>query len=256
MVKIWDVTLPELTGEEKRRAYVYVPDIAWSDAHLRFPVLYMFDGHNLFNDSEASYGKSWGMLKYLTQTATPLIVAAIECNHHPEDDPCGGRLSEYSPFDFSYAGAGDIKGRGKQTMDYYTHVFKPMIDREFPTLPDREHTFLSGSSMGGLMTVYGLMAYNEVFGRGAALSPALHFSYPQIKEMIRSANLAPTVLYMDVGSTEIADLQIRRCCAQAVGDLIEKGVWLDCRIIPNGEHFEATWEKQIPIFMKTLFYDL
>ena len=92
------ITIPALTGEEERRSFVYVPDAAYADAGRRFPVLYMFDGQNLFADAEATYGKSWGLLDYLTGNSVPLIVAAAECNHHAETDPCGGRLSEYSPF--------------------------------------------------------------------------------------------------------------------------------------------------------------
>lgn len=47
MLDIFDVTLQKLTLDQPRRAYVYVPDLAAEDPALRFPVLYMFDGHNL-----------------------------------------------------------------------------------------------------------------------------------------------------------------------------------------------------------------
>ena len=143
MYKEWNITIPALTGEEERKAYVYVPDGAFADAGRRYPVLYMFDGQNLFADADASYGKSWGMLDYLTKNAVPLIVAALECSHHSEDDECGGRLSEYSPFDFDDPHWGSIRGRGDITMDYIVGQFKPWIDDHFPTLPDREHTFIA-----------------------------------------------------------------------------------------------------------------
>ena len=38
--------------------------------------------------------------------------------------------------------------------------------------------------------------------------------------------------------------------------LLERGVLLDSRIVPGGEHCEASWERQIPFFMDTLFYGL
>ena len=191
MYQQWQVNLPALTGDEPRNAYVYVPDGAKADPARRYPVLYMFDGQNLFCDADASYGKCWGMLEYLTANNVPLIVAAIECNHHAEEEPCGGRLSEYSPFDFEDGDWGDIKGRGRLTMEYFVNVFKPYIDDHYPTLPDREHTFISGSSMGGLMTLYALLCYNPVFSRGAALSPSLAFSPDAVKEMIRRLTGAP-----------------------------------------------------------------
>ena len=256
MYKEWYVTLPALTGEEERKAYVYVPDSACTDDARRYPVLYMFDGQNLFRDADASYGKSWGLLEYLTAHNIPLIVAAIECNHHSEHSPCGGRLSEYSPFDFSDPHWGDIRGRGKLTMDYFVHVFKPYIDAHYPTKPDREHTFISGSSMGGLMTLYALMEYNHVFGRGAALSPSLAFSPDGVKRMIRESDIRRTVLYMDNGSREMRRQRAKDIYGDVTALLIKKGVMLQSRVIPGGFHSEASWERQIPFFMDTLFYDL
>ena len=88
MIKFWDVTIPELTGDEERKAYIYVPDSYQRDETKRYPVLYMFDGHNVFFDSHATYGKCWGMKEYLEETETELIVAAVECNHSPDN----GRL--------------------------------------------------------------------------------------------------------------------------------------------------------------------
>ena len=54
MIESWNLTIPELTGNEPRRAYVYLPD-AWDEDHdQRYPVLYMFDGHNVFFDDATS----------------------------------------------------------------------------------------------------------------------------------------------------------------------------------------------------------
>ena len=114
MLETWDITIPALTGEEPRKAYVYVPDLCKEDGELRLPVLYMFDGHNLFFDEEATYGKSWGLLDYMEQTQTPLIIAAVECNHSPDH----GRLKEYCPWSCEMPGVGKLVGKGKTTMDW------------------------------------------------------------------------------------------------------------------------------------------
>ncbi|MBR0137705.1 MAG: alpha/beta hydrolase [Erysipelotrichaceae bacterium] len=253
MLDRWEITIPQLTGKEKRYAYCYVPD--WAQEEDRFPVLYMFDGHNLFSDEEATYGKSWGMLEFLEDNEFPLIVAAIECNHHPETDECGGRLSEYSPFDFKNRWWGEVKGRGKITMDYFVDEFKPYIDENYPTLPEREYTFIAGSSMGGLMTLYALMEYNHIFSRGAALSPAIGFCAKEVFDMIDKAKIGETVLYMDAGERELRK-NSRKWFAKAAAKLINKGVLVESRIIPDGYHSEASWEKQIPFFLDTLFYNL
>ena len=161
MIQKWNVTIPELTGDEPRGVYLYLPRSYDWEPDCHYPVLYMFDGHNVFFDSDATYGKSWGLGEYLDACQTPLIVAAVECNHHPDN----GRLSEYSPYTFYEPDLGHVQGRGKPTMDWFVHTFKPSIDRRFRTLPGRRHTFIAGSSMGGLMSLYALLEYNHVFSR-------------------------------------------------------------------------------------------
>nr|MDE7379563.1 alpha/beta hydrolase [Clostridia bacterium] len=161
------IKIPALTGERERHSYVYLPVGYTQNTDVSYPVLYMFDGHNLFSDDEATFGKCWGLADYLDRTQTPLIVAAVECNH--EGDM---RLSEYSPVSFYYHGK-RITGRGKKYMDWLTGEFKPFIDQNFRTLSDRNNTYIAGSSMGGLMTLFALAKYGNVFSRGAALSPSL-----------------------------------------------------------------------------------
>lgn len=74
----------------ERTLHIYIPDdLAPGE---RVPVLYMFDGHNLFYDSDATYGKSWGMKKYLDKHHTRLMVVGLECNHEG-----WSRLDEFSP---------------------------------------------------------------------------------------------------------------------------------------------------------------
>ena len=67
MIDSWNITIPELTGDEPRRAYIYLPDSWEMDPDLRYPVLYMFDGHNVFFDEDATYGKSWGWASIWTR---------------------------------------------------------------------------------------------------------------------------------------------------------------------------------------------
>lgn len=245
------VSLPRMPDSKPRRAYTYLPD---GELDQRYPVLYMFDGHNVFYDEDATYGKSWGMLEYMEQTQTPLIIAAVECSHRPDH----GRLSEYAPFTFDSPECGHIIGRGRATMQWMTRFFKPMIDRTFPTLPDRAHTFIAGNSMGGLMSLYALTAYNSVFSRAAALSPSLWTAPEQLIKLVRTARIVPnTTLYMDYGSEELSNhANTRRDFGRIAMQLMQRGVAVNSRIVPGGTHCEACWERQIPFFMQTLLYDL
>lgn len=253
MIEYWNITIPELTGEAERRAYIYLPDVLEADPERRFPVLYMFDGHNVFFDEHATYGKSWGMADYLDSHEVPLIVAAVECSHAPDN----GRLSEYSPWSFQDRDLGRISGRGRTTMEWWVNEFKPFIDENFPTLPDRETTFIAGSSMGGLMSLYALLEYNHVFSRAAALSPSLWCAPGQVGELIGRARLRrDTVLYMDYGSRELANhRRMLQQFSRTAEQLLNRRVLLDCRIVPGGTHCEASWERQIPFFLNTLLYE-
>ena len=252
MVEKRNVTIPELTGDAERLVYTYLPESYRYDTAKRYPVLYMFDGHNIFFDSDATYGKCWGMKEYMDYTQTQLIIVAVECNHSPDN----GRLREYSPFDFTDKKLGTFKGLGRLTMDWIVGSLKPDIDSRYRTLADRGHTFIGGSSMGGLMSLYAVMEYNHVFSRAAALSPSIWTNRAKIDQMIEQARLEPdTVVYMDYGSNEINfHPTMRRQFRKTANLLLKRNVYLTCRIVPDGDHCEACWEQQIPFFMNTLMY--
>lgn len=252
MVIKWKVTYPAYTGKEKRNAYVYLPAEARRHPERRYPVMYMFDGHNVFFDYDATYGKCWGMKEYMDKTKTPMIIAAIECNHSPN----GGRLSEYSPFTFKNSTLGSVIGRGDETMDWLINVFKPEVDRRFPTLTDRENTYIAGSSMGGLMSLYAVLKYNRIFSKAAALSPSVWVATKQLEAMIVGTNIDPdTVVYMDYGAVELGNHKNMAGCLCKVAELLfTKQIDLTFRTVPGGTHSEASWERQIPFFMNTLLY--
>ena len=252
MVKMWKVRIPELAGREKRRAYVYLPTMYKAQPRRRFPVLYMFDGHNVFFDEHATFGKSWGLAEYLDFMDVPLIVAAVECSSRPDNS----RLSEYSPFDFSDPEVGDIRGRGEATMHWLINDFKMKIDRRFRTIPWREQTFIGGSSMGGLMSLYAVSRYNHIFSRAAALSPHIWAGKHQLIGLLRHAPMAhDTVVYMDWGSAEV-DRSMARDQREVADALFDRKIALTARVVPGGDHSEASWERQAPFFIETLMYGL
>ena len=254
MIEKWNITIPELTGDTQRGVYVYLPESLKYDSGRRCPVLYMFDGHNVFFDSDATYGKSWGMKEYMDYTQTQVIIAAVECSHSPDH----GRLKEYSPYTFSDPDCGAICGCGRITMEWMTKTFKPLIDSRYPTLPDRKNTYIAGSSMGGLMSLYAVLEYNHVYSRAAALSPSLWTSPSQFDRLIRQAHIADdTVIYMDYGSQEFkSGRNMERIFNRTVEQLLNRRIYLTSRIVPEGRHCEASWEKQPPFMMHTLTYKI
>jgi len=249
MVHQWKLAIPQLTGTKKRRAYIYLPESYKKDPEHRYPVMYMFDGHNVFFDSHATYGKSWGMSSYMRRSKKQLIIVAVECNHEGN-----GRLEEYSPFTHSGSSLGTIRGRGKTYMEWLVHTLKPFIDANYRTLPDRTNTLICGSSMGGLMALYGVTAYNHVFQRAACLSPSLWVSPQKVMDMAAKAKIRQdTCIYMDYGSEELPNHDpSQKVLTDMMQLLLQKRVDLTFRIVPGGTHCEASWERQIPIFMECL----
>ena len=170
---------------KNRPLHIYLPD-DYLRSMDRYPVMYFFDGHNLFRDCDATYGKSWGLKDFLDHWDRKIILVGIECGHEGEE-----RLSEYLP---DPAAASSHFARfypmGHSTMEWIANEVKPMIDRDYRTLPDREFTGIGGSSMGGLMALYAGAQYNHVFSKAACVSSAIGFCVrPLLKCQIGRAHV-------------------------------------------------------------------
>ena len=247
MIQTFDLTIPELSGVELRRAYVWLPDAYDGDPDARFPVLYMFDGQNVFFDEDASFGTSWRMYDYLNAGQPDVIVAAVSCSQT-------GRMAEYSPFSHENGDAGHVNARGRSTMEWLLGEFKPSIDAQYRTLPDRDNTLIAGSSMGGLMSLYAALDYNGAFSRAACLSPSLWVHPRKSLRMIERARIAPdTCIYFDYGTQEMGNhpKNTEVLCA-ACSALLHKGVDLTFRLVPGGTHSEESWAQRVPVMKKCL----
>lgn len=245
----WNVTIPKLSGTQPRRAFVWLPDDYDTDPLKQYPVLYMFDGHNIFRDEYATFGKSWGMEAYLEETGKDLIVVAVECNHQGN-----ARLQEYAPVSYKNKDHGSVTGKAPIYMNWLVNQLKPYVDQTFRTMPDREHTSLAGSSMGGLIALYGISAYNHIFRQAACLSPSLWVAPAKLAAMVAKATYSPdTAIFLSYGQKEMANHSANPWIISAVAqELYAKGVNLTLRIIRDGYHCEAAWEQEVPIFMDCL----
>jgi enterochelin esterase-like enzyme len=220
--------------------------------------MYFFDGHNLFCNEDATYGKSWGLKEFLQGWNKDLIVVGIECGHDGYE-----RLSEYLPYP-AQGWFGGFDPRGRETMDWIVGEVKPYIDREFRTIPFRECTAIGGSSMGGIMSLYAAVHYNRWFSKAACVSSAMGFCMGPLMRDIRRSHIEPgTRFYLSWGTKEAygnknPEIDDRhsmtyRWNTRAAGALKAKGasIALYCQV--GGEHCEADWEKQNPIFMNYLW---
>lgn len=242
------ISIPELGDELFRKLYIYLPD-SYEITERKYPVLYMFDGHNVFFNQDATFGKSWGMSEYLQKYKKEIIVVAVAANSVGN---C--RLVEYSPVDFLLSPLEKIVGRGEAYMHWMVNTLKPYIDMNYRTLSERNHTAVCGSSMGGLMSAYAVSAYNDIFSKAACLSPSFWTNPSEIKNLLGKKELtSDTRIYMDYGSEELNNHKESKTILNEILTLVQsKGANASFRIVPGGIHCEASWEKQIPIFMEYL----
>ncbi|MDB4949538.1 MAG: putative hydrolase of the alpha/beta superfamily [Gemmatimonadetes bacterium] len=227
---------PELGNA--RDVLVYLPPSYATDADRRYPVLYMHDGQNLF-DRATSFSGEWEVDKTLEDASAEgleTIVVGI-ANAGPE------RLDEYSPFvDAEHGG-----GRGDAYLDFVVHTLKPIIDRNFRTLPERGSTGIAGSSMGGLITLYAFFRNAETFGFAGVMSPALWFADRAIYAYVQAAPFVPGRIYVDVGTREgreeLADVRRLRDILIAKG--YRKGRDFLYVVEMGGTHSEAAWARRL-----------
>ncbi|MFL5801586.1 MAG: alpha/beta hydrolase-fold protein [Roseiflexaceae bacterium] len=216
-----------------RDILVYLPP-GYDRGKARYPVLYMHDGQNLFGQA-TSFGCEWQVdetMEELSRAGYPAIVVGI-----PNCGPA--RLAEYSPFPDDQHGG----GRGEDYLTFLVETLKPQLDQTFRTLPDRLHTGMMGSSMGGLISLYAFFRYPEIFGFVGVMSPSLWFADWAIFPFVQAASFAPGTIYLDIGRLEGANelVDFRRICAVLIDKGYRPGSDILCVEEPTAEHCEPAW---------------
>ena len=242
--------------DKKRTLHIRLPD-SYFESEESYPVMYFFDGHNLFSDADATYGKSWGLTEFLESWPKQIIVVGIECGHEGNE-----RLSEYLPYP-AVGRFGEFEPMGEATMEWIVNTIKPVIDRQYRTIPFRECTAIGGSSMGGIMSLFAAARYNRWFSKAACVSTAMGFCMEPLLEELRMLPVSPdTRVYLSWGTREARREHHDRADRssptyrnnKAVADLLRSrraAVMLDCQV--GGGHCEADWEKLVPTFMDFLW---
>lgn len=232
--RISAVYSPQLDNE--RDLLVSLP-AKYETRECRYPVIYMHDGQNLF-DPAMSFAGSWNVdvtMAVLGLGGLEAIVVGIP-NMGPE------RLAEYSPFEHPEVGT----RRGDLYLEFLIDTVKPLIDAQYLTLPDRDHTGIVGSSMGGLISLYAFFRHAEAFGFAGVLSPSLWLTESATFAFVEKAVFSPGRLYLDVGTREGAR---HVASARRMRDLLEaKGYRLGYDLMwveeEMGRHHEAAWARR------------
>lgn len=228
----------EMQGEgiRPRNVLVWLPPGYEENRDLRYPVLYMQDGQNVFDPGTSFIGVSWqanevaGRLMREGRIRDTVIVAV----YNTED-----REEEY----------GDT-AKGRSYMRFIVHGLKPFIDRNYRTIADRDATSVMGSSMGGVISFLMAWNYPDIFARAACLSPAFVHGRNDIVPVVRDFEGArkPIRLYIDNG-TEGLDRELQRGCEEMLAALAEKGftpgqdlAWFKD---DGGDHSETSWSRRL-----------
>ncbi len=241
-----------------RRLHILLPE-GYDGSGERYPVMYFFDGHNLFSDGDATYGKSWGLADYISGWDKRLIIVGAECSHEGND-----RLSEYLPYRPRVGWLSDTEAAGEATMRWLMEEVKPYVDASFRTMPFRECTGIGGSSMGGIMALYAAVHWNRLISKAACVSPALGPCANQLWREMNETVLSPdTRVFLSWGTQEargVADVwqedrhsgTYRRILATA-RKFRNQGAAAKMYCQIGGRHCEADWERQLPLFMPFLW---
>ena len=232
-----------------RRVFIHLPD-DWQTSGKKYPVIYMFDGHNLFFDETATFGTCWGLKAYYDAHPN-YIVVGVECNHEGNK-----RLEEYCPYDSDWFDG--IHGTGKVYLDWLCGEFKAYVDKTWPTLPDRSHTAIAGSSMGGLMSLYAAVAHNDVFSKAGCLSPSVRLCMNPLMADLKKAKLRGyTNIFFSWGEKESKGqhglAQYTDNALQVTRALQKAGAAVYPYLQMGGSHCEASWALQVPLYMNVLF---
>ncbi|HFK5570798.1 alpha/beta hydrolase [Elizabethkingia meningoseptica] len=186
--------IPQLNTS--RRVWVYLPP-DYKSSGKKYPVIYMHDGQNLFDDA-TSFSGEWGIDETLNQLWNEHQFSAIVVG---VDNGGDKRLDEYSPWKNEHYQKG---GEGDLYLDFLATTLKPYIDKHYRSLPQPKNTALIGSSMGGLISFYGGLKYPDIFGRIGVFSPAFWFVSDDLQTFITAhhKNLKQSKFYFLAGKQE------------------------------------------------------
>jgi predicted alpha/beta superfamily hydrolase len=241
----------EILGND-RDITIYLPP-GYSDRDdVRYPVLYMHDGQNLFEPERAFIpGQHWRVAEATDETiggrtARPMIIVGI-------DNTGSSRIDEYTPtHDAARHGGGKADDYGRMIIE----ELKPIIDAKYRTLIDVSNTALGGSSLGGLATLHLGLTHPDVFGHLAVMSPSVWWDNRAVlAEVERFRAPKRPRIWLDMGGREgvegLNDARLLR-------DKLRTHGWRDGEDFNyfedrRADHSERAWAKRAPAVLEFLF---
>lgn len=227
-VTTFTISAPQL--DTIKTIWVYLPK-NYQNSEKSYPVIYMHDAQNLFDD-KASYVGEWQIDEYLDTLKThESIIVGIE--HGNEK-----RIAELTPYTHEKYGG----GKGDAYLTFIKNTLKPHIDDTYRTKTDAKHTTIFGASLGGLISFYGAIKYPETFGKAGVFSASFWFS-EKIYELVKTTKISETSKFYFLIGSEEGDSMVPDQ-KRMVKLLKSKGVkaeQIENHIIEGGKHNEKLW---------------
>jgi predicted alpha/beta superfamily hydrolase len=232
-----------LRGVLDRDLFAYLPP-SHGQARIGFPVVYMHDGQNLFDEATSNTGE-WRVdetMQELAREGLEAIVVGI---------PFAGDRRRHE-----YVGDGALA-----YLEFVVGRVRPLVEDSFDVDTRRESTGIAGSSLGGVNSLYALYTYPEVFGFAGVLSPAFWWNGgDRWFDLVEQTPPPGGRIYLDVGDDEGEDDERRR---RAYKDGFERMAALlrrkgygddDLRAVlePGGVHSESAWARRLPDALRFL----
>lgn len=238
--------MPDLN--RKRKVRLYLPP-NYTESQKSYPVIYMHDGQNLFDDATSFVGE-WGVDEILNEIASEggpeFIVVGI-------DNGGSLRTEELTPYaNEKYGG-----GKGTLYMQFIVEVIKPYIDEHFRTKSDVENTAIMGSSLGGLISHFAIYEYPDVFGKAGIYSPSYWFSYDAMARLTEEKPIPSNYrLNLIVGKKEGESMYLpfEQMCSLIEESGHDPG-HISYKVVEAGEHNERFWRSEFKESILWLFKD-
>lgn len=240
----------------RRRVWVWLPPGYDANPETRYPVFYLHDGQNLF-DASTSFAGEWHADETAHRLVTegkirPVILVGI-------DNAGVERINEYTATRSEELADG---GRGEQYAKFLVTELKPFIDKTYRTRPEREHTAVGGSSLGGLISLYIVRQHNDTFSQAAVISPSLWWNNSAELKAIAASDawIQQSRLWVDLGDAESDEAgNVRNLTAVKLLHAIlmqakrQEGKDYIVKIVPGGQHNEPAWAARFEDILRFLF---
>lgn len=227
-VKTFSLYSPELQATKK--IWLYLP-YNYYKTSKRYPVIYMHDGQNLF-DNATAYAGEWNVDETLDSLKAQVIVVGIEHGG-------ANRTKDLTPYKNEKYGGGSADAY----LDFIMHWLKPEIDKIYRTKKDRNNTALFGSSLGGLVSYYALLNYPDVFGKAGVFSPSFWFT-KDIFELTEYVDAIDAKIYMMAGDSESDEMVPDLKQMESILKRKLSAENLHTKIVAGGAHSEKLWRQQ------------